>query len=427
MGPTTKFHYVYQTLNGDGTINARVRYQTNSNSWAKAGVMIKQSATAGAAFVDALVSPDVSPNTPNINGVGCDPNGCLAPLPPVTPAMGNGVRMQYSGSKSATPKTYPAGFSEPNKWLELQRVGNTFTSWLSADGVNWTKIGSTTVTMTGAVTIGLFDTSHNIGQDSTAAFDNIQVTGASSPPPPGPPSVTVAPASQNAFTGVAQTVTATALDGSGNPLTGTTVTFNVVSGPNAGQSSRTTTDGSGHAAYSVTSATAGTDTIEASFVDSTATTRTSNAVQVTFTTPTTGGVVVSNLTVYDTTRAAQWSVQPNLQDGAVIYADRTYTLTVAPSALIGDTWIRDTNGSKTFTGNPLVTFTINQQASVFVGMDTRVGRPAWLDSTWSDTGMSETATGPVTYEVFSKTFPAGPVSLGPLGVGTASMYTIALR
>src|SRR6202030_2427617 len=143
-----------------------------------------------------------------------------------------------------------------------------------------------------------------------------------------------------------------------------------------------------------------------SFVDSTATTRTSNAVQVTFTTPTTGGVVVSNLTVYDTTRAAQWSVQPNLQDGAVIYADRTYTLTVAPSLVIGDTWIRDTNGSKAFTGNPLVTFTINQQASVFVGMDKRVPRPAWLDSTWSDTGMTETATGPVTYEVFSKTLPA---------------------
>ena len=102
FGANDQFHYVYQTLNGNGTIIARVRYQTNSNSWAKAGVMIKQSPTAGAAFVDALVSPDVSANTPNINGVGCNSNGCLSPLPPVTPAMGHGVRMQYSGSKSAT-------------------------------------------------------------------------------------------------------------------------------------------------------------------------------------------------------------------------------------------------------------------------------------------------------------------------------------
>ena len=427
FGSNDQFHYVYQTLNGDGTIIARVRYQTNSNSWAKAGVMIKQSATAGAPFVDALVSPDVSQNTPNINGVGCTPNGCLSPLPPVTPSMGHGVRMQYSGSKSATPNSYPAGFTNPNKWLELQRVGNTFTSWLSADGVNWTKIGTTTITMTNPVTIGLFDTSHNIGELSTAAFDHVQVTGSTSPPPPGPPSITLAPAAQTAGTGVSQTVTATVLDGSGNPLKGTTVNFSVLTGPDAGQTASVVTDGAGHAPFTVASPTAGTDTIQASFVDSTATTRTSNQVQVTFSTGTTGGVVISNLSVADTTRANMWSVQQNLQVGNVLYGDRTYTLTAAPSQLIGDTWIRDANGSKAFTGNPLVTFTINQQAEVFVGMDQRAGRPAWLDSTWTDTGLTETGTGPVTYEIFSKTFAAGSVALGPLGLSTASMYTIAVH
>jgi glucose/arabinose dehydrogenase len=426
-GANDQFHYVYQTLSGDGTIVARVRYQTNSSAWAKAGVMIKQSAVAGAPFVDALVAPDVSPNTPNIRGVGCDANGCLSPLPPVTPAMGYGVRMQYSGSKSHTPSAYPPGFTDPNKWLELQRVGNTFTSWLSADGVTWTKIGSTTLTMTGPVTIGLFDTSHNIGELSTAAFDHVQVTGATSPPPPGPPSITLAPATQSAGTGATQTVTATAVDGSGNPLSGTTVTFNVVSGPNASQTATAGTNAAGHATFTVTSTTAGTDTIQASFVDSTATTRTSNSVLVAFTTGTTGGVVISNLSVSDTARASQWSVQPNLQAGAVIYADRTYTLTAAPSLVLGDTWIRDTNGSKAFTGNPLVSFTINQQANVFVGMDKRVGRPAWLDSTWSDTGLTESATGPVTYEVFQKTFPVGSVALGPLGTTAVAMYTIAVK
>jgi len=94
--------------------------------------------------------------------------------------------MQYSGSHSATPATYPAGFYSPNKWLKLQRVGNTFTSWLSSDGSQWTQIGVATVAMTGPVTIGLFDTSHDIGQFSTAAFDNVTVTTTSSPPPPGP-------------------------------------------------------------------------------------------------------------------------------------------------------------------------------------------------------------------------------------------------
>src|SRR5260370_38793344 len=81
--------------------------------------------------------------------------------------------------------------------------------------------------------------------------------------------------------------------------------------------------------------------------------------------------------------------------------------------LIRGTWIRDANGSKAYTGNPPVTFTINQQADVFVGMDKRAGRPAWLDSTWTDTGLTETGTGPVTHEIFSKTFAAGTVTLGP--------------
>lgn len=183
FGANDQFHYVYQTLNGDGTIVARVRYQSDSAAWAKAGVMIKQSAVAGSPFVDALVAPDVSPNTPNVNGIGCDPNGCYAPLPQIQPAMGYGARMQYSGSKSDTPASYPSGFTAPDKWVKLARTGNSFTSWISSDGVNWTLMGNATVAMTGPVTIGLFDTSHNIGEDSTAAFDHVSVT---APTAPGP-------------------------------------------------------------------------------------------------------------------------------------------------------------------------------------------------------------------------------------------------
>src|SRR5260370_10332862 len=81
-GPNDQFHYVYQTLNGNGTIVARVRYQTNSSSWTKAGVMIKQSTTAGSSDVNALVTPDVSSSKPNINCVGDAVNGFSSPVPP---------------------------------------------------------------------------------------------------------------------------------------------------------------------------------------------------------------------------------------------------------------------------------------------------------------------------------------------------------
>jgi len=236
-GPNDQFHYVYQTLNGDGTIIARVRYQTNSSPWAKAGVMIKQSTTSGSSYVDALVTPDVSPNTPNINGVGCNPNGCGSPLAPVNPTFGNGVRMQYNstGSKTATNLT---GYNSPNKWLKLQRVGNTFTSWESTNGNTWTQIGSTSVTMSGPATIGLFVTSHNTTQLSSVAFDNVQVTipGNNPVPPPwndtdvGSPAIAGSASYNNGvFT----------VNGSGTDIYGTYDQFNYVYQPVTGDGNGT--------------------------------------------------------------------------------------------------------------------------------------------------------------------------------------------
>jgi len=181
-GAKDQFHYTYQTLTGDGTIIARVRYQWNTDPWAKAGVMFKETPTAGATWIDALVTPDVSPNTPNINGVGCDVDGCGAPLPPIIPTVGNGVRVQYSPNSSITPVPVP-GYAFPNKWLKMQRAGNTFSSFQSNDGVTWTLIGRKTLTMAATATVGLFVTSHNIGQLSSVGFDNVSVTGAVTLPP----------------------------------------------------------------------------------------------------------------------------------------------------------------------------------------------------------------------------------------------------
>jgi uncharacterized repeat protein (TIGR01451 family) len=232
-GANDQFHYVHQTLSGDGSIVARIRYQTASAAWAKAGVMIKQAATAGSPFVDALVTPDVSPKTPNINGIGCDANGCLAPLPPTNPAVGYGVRMQWSGSKSAT-GTNLSGFTSPNKWLKLTRSGNIFTSYESTDGTHWTQIGTTTVSMTGPVTIGLFDTAHNIGQDSTVAFDHVQVTQTTSPGPLPAPWVDAdvgspSPAGSAGYLNGVYTV-----NGSGTDIWGTYDQFNYVHQPLTG-------------------------------------------------------------------------------------------------------------------------------------------------------------------------------------------------
>ena len=178
-----QFHYVYQTLSGDGTIVARVRYQWNTNPSAKAGIMFKETPTAGATYLAALVFPDVSPNTPNFNGVACTVNGCAAPLPPVIPTYGKGVKIQYTTTGGISSPAPLANYLSPNKWLKLQRAGNTFTAWQSLDGVTWNLIGKKAITMASTATVGLFVTSHNTGQLDSVGFDNVSVSGALQLPP----------------------------------------------------------------------------------------------------------------------------------------------------------------------------------------------------------------------------------------------------
>ncbi len=57
FGTFDLFHYVYRTLSGDGSITARVISQSNTNSSAKAGVMIRNSLNSGDATSMMAVTP----------------------------------------------------------------------------------------------------------------------------------------------------------------------------------------------------------------------------------------------------------------------------------------------------------------------------------------------------------------------------------
>ncbi len=141
-------------------------------------------------------------------------------------------------------------------------------------------------------------------------------------------------------------------------------------------------------------------------------------------------LTVGGLTIADSANAANWSLQSNLRSGVSQYGDRTYTVGTVSSALLGAQWIRTANLSRSAQSNPLVTFTISRQATVSVAVDTRRGRLAWMDSSWSDTGthLGNDEDPSRTFEVYAKQFPAGQVALGPnadAGKGS-SMYTVAV-
>jgi hypothetical protein len=138
-----EFHYVYQPLSGDGQIIARVASITNTDLWAKAGVMIRETLTAGSKHAMMVLTP------------------------------GNGTAFQRRTTTSGT-STHTAGsaFAAPY-WVKLKRTGNTLTGYESPNGTAWTQIGTDTVSMATNVYIGLCVTSHSDGALCTASIDSV--------------------------------------------------------------------------------------------------------------------------------------------------------------------------------------------------------------------------------------------------------------
>jgi hypothetical protein len=77
-----------------------------------------------------------------------------------------------------------------------------------------------------------------------------------------------------------------------------------------------------------------------------------------------------------------------------------------------------------------VTFTINRLATVYVAIDTRVNKPSWMGSNWVNTGMQLTdnqGSGSNTFVLYAQIFPAGTISLGPVGNTHDNMYTVIVQ
>lgn len=93
--------------------------------------------------------------------------------------------------------------------------------------------------------------------------------------------IALSPADATNTVGQSHTLTAHVAE-DGVPVVGTTVTFSVIAGPHAGLTGNAPTDSNGDATFAYTGTAVGTDTIEATFVDSQARTQRSNRVAATW-------------------------------------------------------------------------------------------------------------------------------------------------
>ena len=117
----------------------------NTDAWAKAGVMIRESFASGARNAAVIVS------------------------------SGNGLFFQRRiKSGTNTKRTSGGNFSAPY-WLRLVRNGGNFTAYRSPDGVTWTLVDSAAITMANTTYIGLAVTSRDDSTLNTSTFDNVSV------------------------------------------------------------------------------------------------------------------------------------------------------------------------------------------------------------------------------------------------------------
>lgn len=148
-GTADAFRFVHQNRSGDFELSARVDSLTDTDMWAKAGLMARAGNVPDAANVLILVSPD------------------------------GYVRFQArSGDGNAT-GTQGTVTNEPPVWLRLVRSGTSYSGFYSPDGVNWNQVGDartvSAIGETGAV--GLAVTSHNTAERTTAVFGSVTLNG----------------------------------------------------------------------------------------------------------------------------------------------------------------------------------------------------------------------------------------------------------
>jgi ABC-type transport system involved in multi-copper enzyme maturation permease subunit len=177
---TDTFYFVHRPLTADGSVTVRVTSLTEVAEsdmtpqgpahiqpalvpWSKAGLIVTAGAAQGSAYAAVMV----------------------------TGSHGARLQWDYTGD---TPGLAGGVSAASPRWLRLTRTGDVITGYDSADGANWTRIGTVTLPgLASTVQAGLFATSPSYSAttsagisgasstgnptDATAAFDRVSLEG----------------------------------------------------------------------------------------------------------------------------------------------------------------------------------------------------------------------------------------------------------
>lgn len=142
-----RFHFVYLPMIGDGWILAQVSGVDHPDPSTKSGVMMRETLNPNAKNVTLSLTAggDVTFQSRQQTGGGTGGRGSLP-----------GVGIPYG--------------------LYLERVGDIFNAWTTADYINWDFLGSETLAMARKVYVGLAAGSHNTSVLNTSYFDGVMTS-----------------------------------------------------------------------------------------------------------------------------------------------------------------------------------------------------------------------------------------------------------
>jgi pro-kumamolisin-like protein/IPT/TIG domain-containing protein len=154
-GTADAFHFVYQSLTGDGSMVARLLSLQGGSGLVSAGVMIRETLNAGSTNAKTA-------DWRTYGGIYFDAR-------------------TTTGGNTAEPGALTVNLPY---WVKVTRSGSSFSSYTSLDGVNWVQLGtSQTISMAQNVFVGLAVTSGSTSALATATFDNVSVNSAAAPAP----------------------------------------------------------------------------------------------------------------------------------------------------------------------------------------------------------------------------------------------------
>jgi len=166
-GNADEFHYAFKTLTGTGSIIARVESVEQTDPWAKAGVMIRETLDAGSKFAAVYITPT--------NADGTATNGCRFQARSDTDAAATSDSGVATAEQTAIVAPY---------WVKLERdVAGNFRASYSSNGTTWRQMSwnPQNISMSSNVYVGLAVTSHNAGATCEAKISGVQITGTAGP------------------------------------------------------------------------------------------------------------------------------------------------------------------------------------------------------------------------------------------------------